>query len=242
MFSFNSDKYDFWSVYEAIQKYYPIGVDKSLGKLYSSYKGQQDFSDLIRDNIQNADNFRKRWKFFDSIVEKETGLKTFGTTILSPCFSSFVETERIIYEGCKRMKRIHYFASLLGKFFTLIGDDVTEISVGPNKISTTNYLVTSPFNEFADKFEVITKLIETNFNGYKFLPFFMLTDRLLGLNIPDSDESSNTIFSALFKNSFDLNVFHFGDRHFKIEDWLKEGQNSSSGYTAYPPHWKNQNP
>ena len=51
MLYFNSDKFDFWKIYDAIKRFYPIGVKKDESKMYLSYPGLKELEDIVIDNI-----------------------------------------------------------------------------------------------------------------------------------------------------------------------------------------------
>ena len=58
-FSFRTDRYDFWSIYEAIKKYYPIGISESLEE---SFPGRKEKEKLIVENIHQPENYKSRWE------------------------------------------------------------------------------------------------------------------------------------------------------------------------------------
>jgi hypothetical protein len=54
MFSFNTDKHDFWPIYDAIKQFYPIGIQKNDDDgMYVSYPGIKLLETIIIDNIHN---------------------------------------------------------------------------------------------------------------------------------------------------------------------------------------------
>lgn len=60
-FSFNSDEYDFWPLYNSIKKYYPIGIKKNQQfDIYRKYEGIQKLEKLLVEKIgpENA-NYKK---------------------------------------------------------------------------------------------------------------------------------------------------------------------------------------
>jgi hypothetical protein len=232
MFSFNPNKYNFWPIYETIKKYYPLGIIKENKNFYYSYEGLIEFNTIINDNLADQNNFRTRWKSFDDIIEKKIKIRPIGTGGFAPSFSSLVEFEILKFDKLTRVKRIHYWVSLLGPYYTIVGDDVNIISVGDENLSGVNYLVISPFNEFAETFNMISAEIESHFKNYQFVPFFISKQTFNGLELPHADTITNSVFTALFGNPFDLNLPALGDERFKEESWINKDWDNTSGYIA----------
>jgi len=222
MLSFNTDKFDFWPIYETIKRFYPIGASQTNRRLFDSYPGTVELKNLVVENIHDKISFESRWKKFDELLAIKTKCKTVGTTMgMAPSFSSFIEIEKINYDGLTRLKRIHYIVSLLGPFYTAIGDDLSIIKVDEQDIHRTNYLVASPFNEFAETFEKICLEIETRFNNYRFVPLIISKQTIDGLDVGYTDDNANTIFRALF-NIMNFDIWTFGDECFKSDMWLRK--------------------
>ncbi len=38
-FSYRTDRYNFWPIYEAIKTYYPLGIEKREGGVFFEYSG-----------------------------------------------------------------------------------------------------------------------------------------------------------------------------------------------------------
>jgi hypothetical protein len=232
MFSFNSSKYNFWPIYETIKKYYPIGISKINSKFYNSYQGLVEFNSIIHDNLIDQNKFKSSWKLFDDIIEEKLKIKPVGTSGFSPSFSSFVEIENFNSDKLTRVKRVHYLISLLGPYYTIIGDDLSNINVGGENKFVTNYMVISPFNEFTDAFNNLATEIENRFNNYRFVPFFILNQTINSLEVPHCDSNPCSVFAALFNNQFDLDLTSFGDQQFKEESWINRDWDKSSQYIA----------
>jgi len=233
MFSFNSHKYNFWPIYETIVKYYPVGISKNNNKLYNFHKGIIELKNLIHDNLVDQENFQSRWKSFDNIIEDNINKKPIGTSGFSPSFSSLIEIEILDFENLTRIKRIHYLVSLLGPYYTIIGDDLNIIKVGEERLTNINYLVISPFNEFSGLFKILSTEIEKYFQNYRFVPFFILEQEINGLEVPFSDINTSSIFTALFNSQFDFSLPTFGDRQFKEELWITDDWDNSGEFIFY---------
>jgi hypothetical protein len=168
MLHFNHNKFDFWKIYESIKRFYPIGIKIDESKFYSSYSGIKDLEDIIVDNIHNEDNFKSRWEDFTNEIQNDLGKQIIGTTGPTPSFSSFVLIDTTTLDNLTRTKELHFFVSLLGPFYTIIGRDGNIVTVHDKYYKSTNYLVVSPANEFAEIFRLLIDKIENRFRGTPF--------------------------------------------------------------------------
>ena len=239
MLHFNSDKFDFWKIYDAIKRFYPIGVKRDDSKMYFSYPGLKELEDIVVDNIHNDNHFIERWDKFTKDIEKEIGKEIIGTTYgQAPSFSSYVLLDTVSVDDFTRTKELHFFVSLVGPFYTIVGQDNNAVSIDDNRsYRSTSYLVISPEMEFADLFKLLCDKIENRFKGYRFVPFEICQQTIDGLDVRYSDEKLNSVFHALFNNHVDLTIWRkVGNDYFKSEDWIKEGYvDTVGGWTSYPP-------
>ena len=239
MLYFNSDKFDFWKIYDAIKRFYPVGVKKAESKMYFSYPGLKELEDIVVDNIHNDKHFIERWDNFTKDIEKEIGKEIIGTTYgQAPSFSSYVLLDTASIDNLTRTKELHFFVSLVGPFYTIIGQDSNTVKLEEHKnYRSTSYLVASPENEFADTFKLLCDKIENRFKGFRFVPFEICQQTIDGLDVRYSDENLNTVFHALFNNHIDLTIWRkIGNDYFKSEDWIKEDYvDTGGGWTIYPP-------
>jgi hypothetical protein len=239
MLYFNSDKFDFWKIYNAIKCFYPIGVKKNESKMYFSYPGLKELEDIVVDNIHDDNHFIERWANFTKDVEKEIGKEIIGTTYgQAPSFSSFVLLDTASVGNLTRTKELHFFVSLVGPFYTIIGQDNNTVKLAEHKnYRSTSYLVVSPENEFAHTFKLLCERIENRFKGFRFVPYEICQQTIDGLAVRYSDENLNSVFHALFNNHVDLTVWRkIGNEYFKSEDWIKEDYvETGGGWTMYPP-------
>ncbi len=234
---FNSEKFGFWEIYERIIKFYPVGILRDNPQFYETFPGRKEFVELLVENIHNNRNFNKRWVSFDKEIKKLTKKKVVGTTYgQCPSFSSYVELEKKTRNGFTQIKEIHYFVSLLGNFYTIIGECRNELTEEKNKFRTTNYLVSSPENEYAETFNLLSEQIEARFENYKFVPLNICAQKIIGLDVRDGLEKQDTIFSALFNSQVNFNNRIIGNHFFKSESWIKEGYiDNGNHWTVYPP-------
>ena len=236
MLNFNTEIFDFWPIYETIKQFYPIGISTSNRNLFDSYPGTADLKKLVIENIHDKINFESRWKKFDELLEAKTKFKPVGTTMgQAPSFSSFIEIERIDHGSLTRVKRLHYFVSLLDSYYTVLGDDLSIIKVDDSNLHRINYLVASPFNEFAESFNKICVEIETHFKNFRYVPLFISKQCIDGLDVGYTDYYANSIFSALFNNT-NLDIWTYGDDAFKAEIWLREGLTEMPKWSVQAPN------
>ncbi len=238
MLNFNSDKFDFGKIYDSIKRFYPIGVKKDEGKIYFSYPGLKELEEIVIDNIHDDNHFMERWGNFTKDIEKETGKEVIGTTYgQAPSFSSYVLLDTTLIDNLTRTKELHFFVSLVGPFYTIVGQDNNTVKFKEDKnYRSTNHIVVSPENEFADIFMLLCNKIEDRFKGFRFVPFQICHQTIDGLNVRYSDENLDAIFHALFNDHIDLTIQRkIGNDFFKAEDWIKEGYaDTGSGWTIYP--------
>ncbi|GAB3021821.1 hypothetical protein [Spirosoma pulveris] len=241
MFNFNTGKFDFWPIYDAIKRFYPIGIpwQGEEGHMFLSYPGLKELETILVDNLHNETHFTERWSNFAAGIQRETGKEVIGTThAMAPSFSSFVLLEKTSVDNLTRTKELHFFVSLIGPFYTVIGQDASRVLLdGKYHYGGTNYLVVSPENEFADVFRLLCNKIEARFNSYRFVPFEICRQTINGLSVRYSDEKLDAIFPALFNNSLNLNTrSRLGNDFYKSADWIKEGwEGSDGGWVIYPP-------
>jgi len=239
MLYFNPNKFDFWKIYESIKHYYPIGIKKDESELYYSYPGLKELEAIVVDNIHNNEHFISRWVNFTKEIEVEIAREIIGTTYgQAPSFSSFVVLEKNSMDNLTRTKELHFFVSLAGPYYTIIGQHNIAIKIGDNKnYRSTNYLVVSPENEFTDAFHLLCGKIEKQFKGFRFVPFHLCKQTIEGLNVRFTNENLCTVFYALFNNQIDMNNLNIiGNDYYKSNDWIKEGYiDDGGGWSSYPP-------
>ncbi len=237
MFYFNYEKFNFWPVYNSIKKYYPVGIPRDDTGMYMNYPGLKELEKVIIDNIHDENNFIRRWEEFEKSVEYQTHKIVNGTTYgQTPCFSSYIELDRKSTDNLTRIKEIHFLVSLLGPFYTVIGQDRSEILLEDDKVYTTNFLTISPEYEYGELFGAICSRIEERFAGFRFVPYAIYSQHIEGLNIHYTEEPLNAVFNALFNNQVDLRARTIGRSYFKGESWIVEGYDfDRDGWTSYPP-------
>lgn len=207
--------------------------------MFLSYPGLKELGAIVVDNIHNETHFTERWSNFTQEIQDETGKEVVETTYgQAPSFSSFVLLEKTSLGNLTRTKEIHFFVSLVGPFYTVIGRDASAVLLdGRYQYGGVNYLVVSPENEFADVFKLLCDKIEDRFKDYRFVPVNICVQTITGLSVRYSDEKLEAIFHALFNNSLNLTAHsRLGDDYYKSADWIKEGREGlDGGWVIMPP-------
>ncbi|HEY4876032.1 MAG TPA: hypothetical protein VIH86_10695 [Puia sp.] len=236
MFHFNKDKFDFWEIYESIKKFYPIGISKDESQFFQSYPKFKDLESIIIENIHDESNYKSRWEDFTTEIQNTIQKPVIGTTYgQAPCFSAYLELEKNAAHDMTRFKEIYFFVSLVGPYYTVIGQDRNEIRVENKLLGSTSYLIVSPEIEYAESFNFICNAIEKQFDKFKFIPFWVCKQTINGLDAKYSHEHLNSIFNVLFNNQIDLNLQTFGNDSYKSENWIKEGYIHKGGqWVIYP--------
>src|SRR5688572_29262462 len=115
-FTFEEELFNFWPIFECIQKYYPVGItlNEDNEKFYRSYPGFIELEKIIVDNIHNRKNLRERWTLFEKHLKSKLKVKVEGTTYgLNPSFSASLILEQRKSKGIISSKELHFAVSLL---------------------------------------------------------------------------------------------------------------------------------
>lgn len=236
----NTDKYSYLQIYESIAKYYPIGIPCEHNPAYNDYSGSKERLKLLEENILIETNFSTGWVRIESEMQTAIGHNIIGTTYGNyPSYSSYIEIEKNDLGDLIRYKEIYFFISLLGPFYTVVGQDRNEIRAGNKIFRNTNFLIVSPENEFEVLFEKISKEIESRFIGYKYVPFFIYSQVIDGLYTRYRTDNQCTIFEAIFDNQINLDAPVIGNTTHKLDGWINDGYDSAndSQWTLYAPYY-----
>ena len=211
MIDFDSAKYDFNEIIESILHSYPIGISKEDEGYFSS-PGIQELDKILVDNISNESNYKSRWTDFTKEIEEEVQKPLIGTTYgQTPSFSALRQLEIASLDNLFRTKELHFYLSLIGPFYTILGQDNNTVIVDGKQFCSTNYLTVSPVNEYVEVFKLLAAKIESRFTGYRFVPFGICRQIIEGLYVRYSQRKTQTVFNALFKDNAILTSPIMGD-------------------------------
>lgn len=231
-FRFNNKTHNFWAIYESIKTYYPIGIDNNYPGIFFDYWGLKKLEDIIVTNIHNEKNFRQEWKDYWGTAGQEINLPIIGTTYgQAPSFSSYIELKNEKGETCDYHEELHFAVSLIGPFYTIIGQSATIVNYQKDetqyRFRTVNRIIVSPDDHTQQYFDFLSGKIESKFKGYKFVPYAIHKQTLEGLRVRYRDEKVNRIYHALFND-----CVHFsdhgqndpsviGDEFYRAKDWAR---------------------
>lgn len=240
MFLYNTQRFDFSSIEDAIRRFYPIGISRDEGAAYFQFSGVKDLERIVVENVHHVDRFNQNWVSFCNEIETEFKKPVISTTYgQAPSFSAYLLLESATHANLTRSKELHFFVSLLGPFYTVLGLDNNKVTLSDQQhFISTNYIVLSPENEFAEPFRVVCDLIESRFSSFRFVPSAICQQAIPGLWVRYSDSSTNTVFNALFNDQVDDSIPRsIGNRTYKLEQWLKDGiEENGDEWTVYHPN------
>lgn len=226
-FSFNTKTLDFWPIYEAIKKYYPIGIQKGEeGRgIYHKYHGIELLEKIVVENIHNRENYERTWKSFEKHLGKKLNKEMEGTTMgQAPSLSSSIIMTNTTDGNCTYSKKIHFSVSLLGEFYQIYGTEETTIQKGIRRYNATNLVITSPIEEFKELFESLEAEIQNKYPTYKLVPFQISQTIINGLEVKYLHDKNCSINKALFNKYLDLFVLNGhtrGDKSYGYDVWKK---------------------
>lgn len=126
---FHTGMHDFWPIYDAIKKYYPIGLKRREYSIFFDYPGLKDLGDIVADAIHGEDNEQfKAWQAFENEIASKFNVIADGTTMgQAPSYSTEFIMEDEQTSELRRVKKMVLVFSLAGKFFAIFGIDETYI-------------------------------------------------------------------------------------------------------------------
>ena len=228
VFNFNPDTHHFWPIYEAIIKYYPIGLRRDEQSILFDYPGMKALSEIVASVIHKENDFYQSWLWFEKELAEVLGVTHQGTTMgQAPSLSTEIILEKTETVNHVLQKKLSVNLSLVGKFYTIYGiDDSTYVKHQEGSYThhynAINAITTSPFQEFDQPFKKAKEILELRFPGYKYVPFMIYSSIINGLRVRYSDKEVCTIYDALFNGNLDrINEYCFrrGDTSYGYDDW-----------------------
>ncbi|MFA0964869.1 hypothetical protein AB9P05_23875 [Roseivirga sp. BDSF3-8] len=233
----DTEEYDYSTIYETIKRYYPP-AEKGLtaGDLLKT-KEYERYNRLLRSNFQDKVYYKEKWKAFKAYLKGGLDKPVRETTaVLYPCYSGAITIEKKTSGNLTYIKELHFFISLLGPYYSLIGLDRLEVTL-PDLLRTAEQelrernrlyhsrvaLTISPCYEYERPMKALARLIGAQFPEYRQVPFALASREWThtALYTPDS-HSATLIFHALFGRHFPLTEKVRGDETAGCEDWRKE--------------------
>jgi hypothetical protein len=231
-FRFNAEKYNYWPVYEAIHRYYPIGIpaicpdtDDPAWQIYHGFRGQTELGNLITENFTDQEVFAQKWTSIGTSLGDNLGLNYTGTTYGEvPSYSFYLEMFSAEAGGHTIYKRLHVAVSLLGPFFTIWGADGSVLQLRDRYYPADNVITISPFDEYEAVFNAAYQQILSEFPDYRFVPYGVYNMTIPGLafkgqSLPNGKKG--LIYHALFNYLLSGHETIRGEKYFSFKSWLK---------------------
>ncbi|KAA9325360.1 hypothetical protein F0P96_20380 [Hymenobacter busanensis] len=243
LFSFNYDTFNYWPIYDAVKKYYPLGIDvnrqdvritKRSETFVDNYPANKDIQELIHENIFIQKNHSTRWGSFQKDLQNQTAKRIRNTSnLMWPCFSGNVVLSNKKNGNCIYSSELRFAVSLLGPFYTIYGADSTTLVLHsgiphpdeptyPVRFPSINAITASPYQEYESTFQIVQDSIRKCFPGYRLVPFVINTMRIEGLHLDHFEEQDPTIHDALFYNleNFTYSMRRVrGDKSYGCDEW-----------------------
>jgi hypothetical protein len=226
--NFNAHTHDLWPIYNAIVKFYPIGLRRDEQSIFFEYPGIKDLGKIVVDVIHKEDEFYQSWLAFERDIASTFNRECQGTTMgQQPALSADLILEKTETENFINIKKLKINLSLVGKFYTIYGiDESASLERQDCQIIrsyyATNTVTVSPYKEFEQPFKEVQSLLEARFRDYKFVPFGIHSMIITGLRVRYSDKEVCTVYDALFNGHLD----YLGEMTYKRG-------NLSYGYEEY---------
>ncbi|WP_333865182.1 hypothetical protein [Chitinophaga sp.] len=227
-FTFDPETHDYWPVYDAIKKYYPVGL-RPNDALYYTYEGRKLLGDILVEQVHDPARF-KEFTDFSEKAGAAMGCEIIGWTFgQEPSLAFEVILERIVQKPVEYVRKLYFAKSVIGDFYTIYGLETTTVwkedGELPRQYRSDNVITVSPAAEFQDPFLQLKGLVNEHFPGHKQVPFYILRMYLHGLYTPFDELNEATVFHALFSQHFDAKHAHraLGDDTYAKNEWWKEG-------------------
>ncbi|WP_422350308.1 hypothetical protein [Flagellimonas sp.] len=231
-FDFDFEAYDFWPLYQTIQKFYPIGILKNYGEgIHREYEGYKALERLLVENIHDEKTWKSNWVSFTKKLGSELEKKTFGTTYgQAPSYSAYLILDWKKDGNRSNYKELHFSVSLLGNYFQIYGIEKTQLSyedeVMPYQVENVKEVIVSPIDDFKNHFEAVEEKIKKQFKGYRLVPFYIGQSRIQGLEVYHLDKENCTVNMALFNDFMGygdqiVDVELRGDMDYGMDGWKK---------------------
>ncbi|HEY8937857.1 MAG TPA: hypothetical protein VIM65_21680 [Cyclobacteriaceae bacterium] len=225
--------YNFQEIYDTIKTFYPIEEpDRYTTETISSFPGFIEMSRLMEENFINQKNYRERWSKFNKHLKKSIKKPIRSTFTLSNCsYYGEVVLETIENNDYSRSKKLHFFISILGPYFSIYGIDSSSVKLPVQEHGQeylqydANHAVTvSPVSEYQTLFLSLEDSIREWFPGYLFIPYEIGMSTLKGISIEDEYQPTlhpNTIYEGMFGHIATPACESRGNASYGIEDWRK---------------------
>jgi hypothetical protein len=231
-FSFNIKAHNFWSIYESIKNYYPIGIENDYPGIFFDYWGIKNLEEIVAARVHDAKNYQLEWKDYCDELSEEIKLPIVGTTYgQAPSFSAYIELKKENGVSCDYSEELHFAVSFVGSFYSIIGQSTTVVhhlkDEGRSYYPVVNRITVSPDKHSEKYFNFLKAKLESRFKGHRFVPYYINKQILQGLRVRYRDDKINRIYHALFNDivRFSGQENHepliMGDEFYRYEEWAR---------------------
>lgn len=231
-FNFNNDHYNFWTIYESIKNYYPLGIDNSGPGIFYDYWGIKKLEELVVTKVHDQETYRLEWSEYCDKISGEIKRPIIGTTYgQAPAYSGYIELKKEQGETTGFQEELHFAVSFIGPFYTIIGQSTTCLTHRDGEEQSfypaVNRITVSPDNQTQSYFDFLSDKIESKFKGYKFVPYYINKQTLEGLRVRYRDDKINRIYHALFNDCVQFSDYEkydpliMGDEFYRFDDWTR---------------------
>jgi len=236
MLNWDHTKHDFSAIEETLYKYFPIkNFELYNEENVQNFQGFKEIEEILNDNFFTTKNYRERWGKFKKFLKQEFK-KTIYESMVAwyPCYSGFIVLQKDSNKNLTYRKELHFFISLLGPYYTILGIDKSEVQLeeafrdldqAENSIIRTypaNHVLTvSPYMEYKESFIILQKKILEYFPSLKYVPYQVNLRKVEGISLlyPESEGNiKDSVFSALFKPDHSLNTTTRGDAFYGYDE------------------------
>jgi hypothetical protein len=128
----NTDKYDPWPLYVALQEHFPVGMmrrDEAENLVYRSYPGLKKYSDALTEHIHDESSYENVWGAFERRIKEHFKKEVIGTTYgQAPSFSCSVRLLKDEYPGFQRFFDLGVFVSVIALITQSLGKTGASLS------------------------------------------------------------------------------------------------------------------
>lgn len=227
-----SNNIDYSPIYETLKEFYPLDNNISPNEI-KDFEGLNKINQLIDNNFINRKNYKEIWGKLKSQLKKVLNEQINEINTLSePCYTGYIVIQKQTINNITHQKELHFFISLLGPYFTIIGIDKCNLTLEEemrsqlkfDRVFSSNLALTvSPYLEFETQFLKLQNSIKNHYPELKFIPYSINNKKLEGISLihTNSDfQTKDTIFSGLFKPENYFNASIRGNINYGQEDWI----------------------
>ena len=226
--------YDFRLIQDVIRQYYPPkSAPRYSVERFQSSPGGEKISALMEENFFDKKTYQEKWARLDRFVEKELNKPVNSTfSLANCCYSGEVVLEEDRSNDFVRSKKLHFYISVLGPFFSICGIDSSSVvlpenfddGVKPVEFDAAHVVTVSPVFEYGATFNLLEAKLRASFPGYLFVPYQVGMSTIKNISLKADWEEQNimdTVYEGLFGQIAVHDLPSRGDQAYGSADWRK---------------------